>query len=169
MTSLKGHILCLFDKRGTTTTFSTNYDFPNKKQNFIDLNGKVNFVWDFQVNLKPVHWRLVKYQEKTIWSFQVQALFVPSPPPLPIFDKEHTWLPFHKEKALWQKMSHLHFLSGVLDLRLVRDLVFEGLERRPVQRRTSSTINSSSTTEPSTWDWLCLAAKDIHTWPMFDC
>ena len=168
MTSLKGQILCLFSNRDITTTFSTNCGFWNKKQNFVDLNGKATFAWDFLVNLKPVHWSLVRHQEKTIWSFQVQALFVPSPPPLPIFIRENV-IALLQRKSLTAKMSHLHFLSGVLDLRLVRDLVFEGLERRPVQRRTSSTINRSSTTEPSTWDWFFLAAKDIRIWSMFDC
>ena len=86
----------------------------------------------------------------------------------------HLWkgtymIALQQRESLTAKMSHLHFLSGVLDLRLVRDLVFEGLERRPVQRTTSSTINRSSTTEPSTWDWFFLAAKDIRIWSMFDC
>ena len=50
------------------------------------------------------------------------------------------------------KETDLHLFSEVLDLKLTSDLAF-GFEREPLpQMSTRRTSNSSSTTEPSTFE-----------------
>ena len=55
------------------------------------------------------------------------------------------------------KETDLHLFSDVLDLKLTSDLAF-GFERDPpLQMSTSRTTNSSSTTEPSTFEHILSA------------